>query len=183
MAQAAGSPQPLPANTPPWRGPCMVGSTVRTKERQAEFIAHLLDDALRLPGTRIRVGFDPVIGLVPVVGDALVTAAGASILLIGKQLDVPTPILFRMSYNLLLNGLVGAIPAFGDLFSLWFRSNAKNAALLIRAVSRKDVEACPVMARPLTALDVGLVLALTLPIILSTGYLSLWLTQNGITIF
>ena len=33
---------------------------VRTKEEQAEAIAHVLDDVLRVPATRMRIGADPL---------------------------------------------------------------------------------------------------------------------------
>jgi len=62
---------------------------VRTKEEQAEAIAHVLDDVLRVPATRMRIGADPLIGLIPVVGDAIATCLGAVILVIARQLNVP----------------------------------------------------------------------------------------------
>ncbi|WP_447986740.1 DUF4112 domain-containing protein [Nitrospira sp. Nam74] len=72
---------------------------VRSKEQQAELIAHLLDDAIRLPGTSIRFGADPIVGLMPVVGDVLAVLSGALILLIARQLHVPTNDLIRMAYH------------------------------------------------------------------------------------
>ncbi len=38
--------------------------------------------------------------------------------------------------NLLINGTVGTIPIVGDLFSIWFRSHARNAELLRRAATQ-----------------------------------------------
>src|SRR5688572_26138602 len=98
---------------------------VRSKEQQAELIAHLLDDAIRLPGTSIRFGADPIVGLIPVVGDVIAVLSGALIILIARQLRVPTNDLIRMAYHQLLNGLIGAIPVLGDLYSFGFKPREK----------------------------------------------------------
>ena len=65
----------------------------------------------------------------PVVGDVISSAWGAAILVNARQLDVPWSVLTRMAYNQLKNGLIGAVPFVGDLYSFGFRSNALNAAL------------------------------------------------------
>jgi len=96
------------------------------------FLADLLDQRFTIPGTSIRVGLDPILGLIPGIGDALANIAGSAILVIAVQLNVPKIILIRMCLNLAANALIGAIPVFGDIFSIWFRSNAKNAELLER---------------------------------------------------
>lgn len=96
------------------------------------FLADLLDQRFTIPGTSIRVGLDPILGLIPGIGDALANIAGSAILVIAVQLNVPKIVLIRMGLNLAANALIGAIPVFGDIFSIWFRSNAKNADLLER---------------------------------------------------
>jgi hypothetical protein len=98
------------------------------------FLADLLDQRFTIPGTSIRVGLDPILGLVPGIGDALANIAGSAILVIAVQLNVPKIVLMRMGLNLAANSLIGAIPVFGDIFSIGFRSNAKNAELLERYV-------------------------------------------------
>ena len=96
------------------------------------FLADLLDQRFTIPGTSIRVGLDPILGLVPGIGDALANIAGSAILIIAVQLNVPKIVLTRMGLNIAANALIGAIPVFGAIFSIWFRSNAKNADLLER---------------------------------------------------
>jgi hypothetical protein len=98
----------------------------------ARFLAELLDQRFTIPGTSIRVGLDPLIGLIPGIGDTLANLAGSAILLIGAKLNLPKVVLLRMALNIALNTLVGAIPFVGDLFSIWFRSNVRNAQLLER---------------------------------------------------
>jgi hypothetical protein len=98
----------------------------------AKGLAELLDRRFRLPGTDIRFGLDPLFGLVPGVGDALGSVLGSFIVLVAAQNGVPRITLVRMVINLLINGIVGAIPGVGDLFSFWFKSNVRNVALLER---------------------------------------------------
>jgi hypothetical protein len=101
----------------------------------ARLIAQVLDRSIRLPGTDLRFGLDPLIGLIPGFGDAVASLAGSMILFLAAQLQVPKIVLVRMSINIALNGVIGAIPLFGDLFSLWFQSNVRNVALLERHVA------------------------------------------------
>jgi hypothetical protein len=106
----------------------------------AELLAKILDTAVRIPGTSIYIGLDPLIGLIPGLGDVLANLIGAFIMVLAARLRVPQIVLARMSLNLLINGVVGAIPIAGDLFSIWFRSHARNAELLRRAASQPHRE-------------------------------------------
>jgi len=115
-----------------WEGGSRPQSTDRHRILFARFLADLLDQRFTIPGTSIRVGLDPILGLIPGIGDALANIAGSAILLIAAQLNVPKIVLIRMGLNVAGNALIGAIPIFGDIFSIWFRSNARNADLLER---------------------------------------------------
>lgn len=99
----------------------------------AELLAKILDTMIPIPGTRFRIGLDPLIGLLPGIGDAIANLLGSVILIIAARLGVPRIVLARMSLNVLLNGVIGAVPGIGDLFSAWFRSNVRNVDLLLRA--------------------------------------------------
>jgi hypothetical protein len=98
----------------------------------ARFLADLLDQRFTIPGTQIRFGLDPILGLIPGVGDVVANLTGSVILFIAAQYRLPKVVLLRMGVNIAVNAIIGAIPVFGDIFSIWFRSNAKNAALLER---------------------------------------------------
>jgi len=100
----------------------------------AELLAKILDTTVRIPGTPFYVGLDPLLGLIPGIGDILANLIGTLMLILAARLHVPQIVVARMSLNLLINGAVGAIPIAGDLFSIWFRSHARNADLLRRAV-------------------------------------------------
>lgn len=101
----------------------------------AKFLADWLDQRFTIPGTSIRIGLDPILGLIPGIGDMIANLAGSVIILIAAQFRLPKIVLLRMGLNVALNAIIGAIPVFGDIFSIWFRSNVKNAQLLERYVS------------------------------------------------
>jgi len=106
----------------------------------AELLAKILDTTVKIPGTPFYVGLDPLLGLIPGIGDVLASLIGTVILILAARLDVPKAVITRMSVNLLINGTIGAIPILGDLFSFWFRSHARNAELLRRAATQPHRE-------------------------------------------
>jgi len=107
----------------------------------AKFLADLLDQRFRIPGTSIRFGFDPIIGLIPGIGDVIANLTGSLILLVAAQLGVPKVVLVRMGINVAINTLIGAIPIFGDVISIWYRSNVRNVALLQRYLGEQSKKA------------------------------------------
>lgn len=98
----------------------------------ARFLADILDRQFIIPGTSIRIGLDPILGLIPGVGDTIASLVGSAILFIAAQSQLPKIVLVRMGLNIAINGIVGAIPILGDLFSVWFKSNVRNVELLER---------------------------------------------------
>ena len=94
------------------------------------WIALLMDDLLRIPGTRFRFGIDPLIGLIPGLGDTGAAMVSALALIQAARHGLPKIVLARMSVNILLNELIGIVPVIGDAFSFWFKSNARNHQLI-----------------------------------------------------
>ena len=92
--------------------------------------SRLLDNAIPIPGTTYRIGLDPILGLVPGVGDFVGTALSAYIVIEAARLGVPRATLGRMVFNILLEGLVGVVPVLGDLFDFAWKANTQNMALL-----------------------------------------------------
>jgi hypothetical protein len=101
-------------------------------ERRIGRVTTLLDEVVSVPGTRVRFGIDPIIGLVPIVGDAVAAIVGIWVIAEATRFGIPRIVVARMSVNLLVDLAVGAIPILGDLFDLAFRSNARNLALFRR---------------------------------------------------
>lgn len=98
--------------------------------REIERLGRLLDDRFRIPGTGFRFGIDGLVGLVPGIGDAAMTALGAYLVLRAFQLGLPPGALIRMVGNLLIDGAVGAIPVVGDLFDIGFKANRRNVGIV-----------------------------------------------------
>ncbi len=96
------------------------------------WLALIMDEFLRLPGTKIRFGLDPIIGLLPGIGDVSSAIISAVALIHAARYGVPKILLARMATNILINELVGIIPGLGDAFSFWFKSNVRNYKLLRR---------------------------------------------------
>jgi hypothetical protein len=95
-------------------------------------VSRLLDTIFRVPGTRIRFGLEPIIGLVPVLGDQVATLISAALLFRSLQHGLPKIALVRMGLNVALAGLIGMIPIIGDVFVLWYKPNIRNCRVLQR---------------------------------------------------
>ncbi|TWT38304.1 hypothetical protein KOR42_51850 [Thalassoglobus neptunius] len=93
-------------------------------------IADLLDNSMTVPGTRFRVGWDSVIGLVPGIGDLTSAAISGYLVVEAAKLGAPKWGLMKMLGNVGVDTFVGAIPIFGDLFDAAYRCNRRNARLL-----------------------------------------------------
>jgi Domain of unknown function (DUF4112) len=155
--------------------------TVRTQEEKTEALAHALDDMITLPGSCFRIGLDPLLGLVPVIGDALATLLGGAILVSARQLDVPWDIVARMALNQWKNGLLGAVPFIGDAYSFGFKSNAVNTALMLRTIKGGKEGNCPLTTRQLTLHDVAGLVILIVPLIILVTVLSAWFWSHNIS--
>lgn len=94
------------------------------------WLATIMDEFLRVPGTKIRFGLDPLIGLIPGIGDTGSAMVSAFALIRAARSGVPKILLARMSVNILINELIGIVPVVGDAFSFWFKSNVRNYAIL-----------------------------------------------------
>ncbi|MFD1468658.1 DUF4112 domain-containing protein [Hymenobacter caeli] len=100
--------------------------------RWVERVARLMDSQFRLPGTRFRFGLDPLLGLVPVVGDLSTTAVSVALLLTMLRHGASGAVAVRMALNILIDSVVGAIPVLGNVFDFTYKSNERNVALLRR---------------------------------------------------
>lgn len=135
-------------------------------------LAWILDDLVLIPGTKFRIGLDPLIGLVPGIGDTSAAALGSVILIRALQAGVPRIVIARMAVHLLLNALVGAIPGVGDVFSAWFKSNRRNHDLLKKHQGLGARRASTTGDWIFLLGMLGIVLAVTLGAALVAGYLA-----------
>ena len=137
--------------------------------------AKVLDKAFRIPGTNIRFGLDPIIGLIPGLGDLASPIFAALLVVEGSRLGIPKIILLRMVVNALIDAVIGAIPFAGAVGDIFFRANTKNLALL---------EHYAVPGRAATRRDywfVWIALGLLLLGIIAIVWLTLWLASIAFT--
>ena len=79
----------------------------------------MLDDRFRIPGTDVRFGLDPIIGILfPGIGDAVTGAGSVGLMALALRRGVPRVILFRMILNILVDVLAGSLPIVGDIFDV-----------------------------------------------------------------
>jgi hypothetical protein len=103
----------------------------RTFERYLALV-RLFDEAVRIPGTRWRVGLDFLLGLIPGAGDIAGAAAALWGVWLARRMGAPTAVQVRMLGNVALDAAGGAVPVLGDLFDLAFRAHVRNRILLER---------------------------------------------------
>ncbi|PZU97208.1 MAG: DUF4112 domain-containing protein [Leptolyngbya sp.] len=93
-------------------------------------ISRLMDTAFKIPVLGIKVGWDPVLGLVPGLGDLIATAVSAYVIVLAARFRLPRGILAQMVFNIGLEAVVGTVPLVGDLFDAFYKSNVRNLKLL-----------------------------------------------------
>jgi hypothetical protein len=98
-----------------------------------EKVVHVLDNAIPIPGTRIRVGLDPLLGLVfPAVGDTVGGLVSLGVIFLAVQYRVPSRIIGQMVLNVAIDAAVGGIPIVGDVFDFGWKANDRNFALMMK---------------------------------------------------
>jgi hypothetical protein len=104
--------------------------------KRVEMLEMLLERSFVVPGINRPVGLDAIVGLVPVVGDAITAVMGAYIIWEARNLGISKWQMWRMIGNLGFDSAVGAIPLAGDLFDFLFRSNSRNLKILKRHLDK-----------------------------------------------
>lgn len=94
--------------------------------------AYFMDEAVGIPGTNQRVGFNGVITLVPGIGPVVGAVLSTWIVFGALRHRVALRHVVRMVINILLDLFIGEIPIFGDIFDIAFEENMRNVRLLLR---------------------------------------------------
>jgi hypothetical protein len=95
-----------------------------------KWLAYIMDEVVRVPGTQFRFGLDPLLGLIPGIGDTSSALVSAFALIQAVRIGVPKVLIMRMALNVFVNELIGVVPVVGDAFSFWFKSNARNYEII-----------------------------------------------------
>lgn len=122
-------PRPMAPQLPLGRDPDAVRQRMEAMER-------LLERSFTIPGINRPVGFDALVGLIPVVGDVAAAAMGGYLIWEAKNLGLPKWKLWRMAGNVAFDTALGAIPVAGDLFDVLFRSNSRNLRIVKRHLDK-----------------------------------------------
>ncbi len=93
-------------------------------------MSRLLDNAIPIPGTRFRLGLDPILGLLPGAGDFVGAALSVYIVIEAARFGLPRKTLVQMVSNLVLDSVGGSVPILGDVFDATWKANSRNLALL-----------------------------------------------------
>lgn len=108
--------------------------------RRMQFVANLLDESVRVPGTSFRIGLDPILGIAPVGGDAVSAVFSVYIVLESARLGVPFGTLLRMVANVSLDFAVGSIPVLGTVFDVFWKANKRNLELALEELAPETDE-------------------------------------------
>ena len=100
------------------------------KLRRIRKIAKLLDTAIGIPGTKFRIGLDPILGLLPGGGDLIGAGISAYMIYLAASFGLEKEKITKMVKNIALETTVGFIPIFGDIFDAYFKANIRNLDIL-----------------------------------------------------
>lgn len=112
-------------------------SETEAKIRRFETLAHWLDTKFRVPVINYPVGLDGIIGLIPGVGDTITTGLSGWMIYEAHQAGASKRTLATMGKNVAVDWVIGLLPVVGDLFDFAYKSNAKNARLLVEELRKK----------------------------------------------
>jgi hypothetical protein len=141
-------------------------------EQRIGSVANLLDDLVPVPGTGSRVGLDPVLGLVPFLGDVVSGVMSAWIVAEAARFGVPGIVIVRMLINAGVDFAIGLVPFLGDLVDFGFKGNRRNLELFHRHALDPGADTTGskalVIGTLLVALGIGWLIVVVLARILST---------------
>ncbi len=103
-------------------------------------LARMLDSAVRIPGTSIRVGADAALNLIPGIGTLAAKGVSGYLVWEARRIGVPTSTLLRMAGNVGVDAVISAIPVLGWFGDILWRANGRNIALLRAHLDRRSTE-------------------------------------------
>jgi len=103
--------------------------------KRARMVGTLLDESIRIPVIGYRIGLDPILGILPVAGDAVAAAASLYIVFVGMRLGVPVKTLVKMLAFVAIEFVIGSIPVLGTVLDAFLKVNMRNVATIESHVS------------------------------------------------
>ena len=98
-------------------------------------LSNRLDEIIIIPGTKYKIGIDPIIGAIPIIGDLLGSIISIYIIYSGSKMGLSSRVVIKMGMNIGLDFVVGLIPIFGDIFDMGWKANKKNIELIEKNIT------------------------------------------------
>lgn len=141
-------------------------------------LSRLLDNAIAIPGTRYRIGLDPIIGLIPGGGDTAGMILSTFIIYEAARMGASKEILTQMATNILLETVAGTVPAVGDIFDVAWKSNVRNVKLVEEFLrDQGHLSVVALAARPRNRWFAILLIVLLVLVFVGCLAISLWILQ------
>ncbi|HEY9816534.1 MAG TPA: DUF4112 domain-containing protein [Candidatus Obscuribacterales bacterium] len=131
--------------------------------QRIRWVSYLLDDSIPLLNTGYRIGIDPILGLLPGVGDSLSLIISIYLVIESVRFGLPKRVLARMVANLVLDTVAGSVPIAGNIFDVAWKANRQNLQLLEAHLA--DPKAPTLSDRLVTFGIVGILLVLLLGVV------------------
>lgn len=101
-------------------------------------IAILLDSAIGIPGTKFRIGLDPILGLIPGGGDVITAGISAYMIYLAARFGLRKKEIGKMIGNVAIETFIGSFPLIGDIFDAYFKSNIRNLEILEKHIENNN---------------------------------------------
>ena len=105
---------------------------VTTDFKWIDKLSSFLDSKYKVPGTNFRFGIDPIIGLIPGLGDVTSFTFSSFLILLMAKKGASGKVVALMVLNVLLDTIIGSIPVIGTIFDFFYKANNRNVRLLKR---------------------------------------------------
>jgi hypothetical protein len=103
-------------------------------------IANLLDTAIGIPGTKFRIGLDPILGIIPGGGDLIAAVISAYMVYLATRFGLEKEEIGKMFGNVAIETIFGSIPLVGDIFDAYFKANIRNLEILENHLAKTQVK-------------------------------------------
>ena len=102
----------------------------------ARWLVGVLEGGIKLPLIGKNIGLDPILGLIPIVGDWIGLVLGMYLVWVAVRYQLPNHVISSMCRNLLVDALIGIVPVAGDVFDFFWKANRSNLKLLEKAIAQ-----------------------------------------------
>lgn len=116
-------------------------------------IANLLDTAIGIPGTKIRFGLDPILGLFPGGGDLVTAVISGYMIYLAASFGLEQSKIFEMIRNVAIETAIGSVPIVGDIFDAYFKANLRNLEILESHLAQIEVDTQTVTVKTLSTVS------------------------------